>query len=47
LHQIGYNFVTGSAATSAATLVHNNGLGALDNNKVNAQIATIGAIFSW
>jgi hypothetical protein len=47
LHQIGYNFVTASAATSAATLVHNNGLGALDNNKVNAQIATIGAIFSW
>jgi hypothetical protein len=47
LRQIGFNFVTNTAATSAATLVHNNGLGGLDNNKVSSQIATLGAIFSW
>ena len=44
LHQVGYNFVTQSASTAAP---NGSGYGNLDNNKVIAQIATVGAVFSW
>jgi hypothetical protein len=45
LHQIGYNFVTANGGATAA--LNGTGYGTGDNNRVTAQMATIGAIFSW